>query len=358
MRQITVNLPKNSYTLSIASGALEGLPEVIQAVTHGKVLVVTDNTVKALYGQRVMALLESVGIDSTILSLPAGEPTKSFDGLQRIYEALADGGYTRSDALIALGGGVIGDLVGYAAATWQRGMKLIQVPTTLLSQIDSSIGGKTAINTPWGKNLVGAFKQPNAVVIDTDVLSTLTNEDFASGMAEMIKTACLTYGVSMETIVEAGGRQGIVPMLPQLIADCCDFKRQIVEEDELDHGTRMLLNLGHTLAHALEPMGNWVRWTHGQAVSLGLVRILRCAEAEGLAEVGTAKRVKDVLDVYGLPTAWPDVEEVEVMAILKRDKKVAEGEITLSLVKTIGEPFLYTIGLEDVDNFFKGRGLV
>lgn len=357
MRQITVNLPNNRYTLHIASSALQGLPEVIKGVTRSKVLVVTDDTVKGLYGQQVVDLLNEANIEHRMLSLPAGEPTKSFKGLEQIYATLAEGGYTRSDALIALGGGVIGDLTGYAAATWQRGMKLIQVPTTLLSQIDSSIGGKTAINTPWGKNLVGAFKQPDAVVIDTDVLSTLSDEDFAGGMAEMIKTACLTKGVDMDTIIEAGGRQGIAPLLPKLIADCCDYKRQIVEEDELDKGTRMLLNLGHTLAHALEPMGDWVRWTHGQAVSLGLIRILRCAEAEGLTEIGTAKVIKEALEAYGLPTQWPGVPEAEVMAILKRDKKVAEGAIALSLIKAIGDPFLYTVSLENVDNFFRGRGM-
>jgi len=357
MKSISVSLPGRAYTLSIGSGAMELLAETIRGVSaRASALVVSDEHVAPLYMRKILPQLEAAQITADALVLPAGETTKSFEALYRIYEALAGRGMGRSDVLVALGGGVIGDLAAYAAATWQRGMKLIQCPTTLLAQIDSSIGGKAAVNTPWGKNLVGAFKQPDAVLADTEALRTLSDADFASGMAEVVKTACLKSRELFDRIADCGGRQGIMPQIGDIIAECCDYKRGIVEFDELDLGGRMALNFGHTLAHALEPVGNWTRWTHGQAVAIGMVKITECSERAQLTVKGTSGQIARVLALYGLGTKWPDVDPQAVYELLKLDKKAMSGGITLSLIHEIGRPFLYSLSLDELDEFFALSG--
>lgn len=332
------------YEIYIERGILSRSGELIREISKAqKAIVVTDSKVDGLYSDTVLASLISCGFEADKFVFPEGEASKCHNTLIRLYDFLCEKNITRSDIIVALGGGVVGDLTGFAAATYLRGVPFVQIPTTLLAQIDSSVGGKTAVDLEGGKNLVGAFYQPKRVIIDPDVLSTLTDKIFGDGMAEAIKYGVIRDKKLFETIVNKGD-------IFDIIAECVKIKTDIVERDEFDTGERFVLNFGHTVGHAIEKLGNFTEYTHGQAVAAGMVIIIRNSEKAGLTEQGTTEKIIKALNVYSLPTDVPYGKE-DLKEVMLRDKKRSANSITLVIAKNIGESYLHKIQIDDLEDF-------
>lgn len=338
--KLTVNLGENSYPIYIENHISEHVTSYIQEVFHGKkVMILSDDNVYPLYGEQITASLETA-FECHHLILPHGESTKNFNNLPRIYKALLDASFSRSDLIIALGGGVIGDLAGFDAATFLRGIKYVQIPTSLLAQVDSSVGGKVAVDLPEGKNLAGAFYQPSLVLIDPLVLDTLPERFIHDGMGEVIKYGCIKDAALFEQLENAGSFSALKPMLPDIIYRCVNIKRIIVEEDQFDTGNRMLLNFGHTLAHAIEQYYNYERESHGEAVAIGMYQITNIAEKRGLVTSGTSLRIKKILTAYGLPYKC-DLPLSSLTAPITRDKKNLNNHLNIILLRTVGDSYIY-----------------
>ena len=338
MEQLTVDLPGRSYDILIGRGLLDACGERIRAVTGVQMLaVVTDSNVAPLYLQRVEDSLRAAGFATFSIVFPAGEQSKNIHTLNRLYEGFADGGLTRGDGVVALGGGVVGDIAGYAACTYLRGVRFIQVPTTLLAQVDSSVGGKVAVNHPRGKNLLGAFYQPELVVIDCDTLKTLDARQIGAGLGEVIKYGCIADEALFEKIERLGSREALAPELDEIIARCCAIKARYVHEDPHDHGVRMQLNFGHTLAHALENTMGYGVLLHGEAVCIGMVAAAGWGEALGVTPAGTGARIERVLKAYGLPTERDErLTRAHLAAVMALDKKAEGDGVRCVLLTKIG----------------------
>jgi 3-dehydroquinate synthase len=310
-------------------------------VTSSQVLIVTNKTVAPLYLKKLQSAFSSLQCD--VLILEDGEYYKNQDSLFAIYEALIQNKHHRDTTLIALGGGVIGDLTGFAASTYQRGVSLLQIPTTLLAQIDASVGGKTAINHPLGKNMIGSFYQPQAVLVDVTTLATLSEREFRAGLAEMIKYGLLAGGEFFTKLKKALS-QGLTlshPLLPQLIAECCRIKAQFVEKDEKETGARALLNLGHTFAHALEAYTQYQQWVHGEAVAIGLYCAALLSYQVHLTDYHLVKEIKQLLQDAGLPYKIPDTVDLEqLIALMSLDKKIKNNQVRFVLIKKPGACYL------------------
>ena len=260
------------YDIKIGFGLLDRVGELCRETLPRaqKLAVVTDSNVQPLYLERVANSLKQAGFQVLSLTVPAGEGAKCAEQLVMLWEKLMDFGMTRTDAVVALGGGVVGDLAGFAAATLLRGVDYVQIPTTLLAQVDSSVGGKVAIDLQAGKNLAGAFWQPSLVLIDPHCLTTLSDQTFSDGMAEVIKYGCIRDRAFFDLLDRCGDRAGVMEHIDEIIYTCCDIKRKVVLADERDTGERMVLNFGHTIGHAFELAGNYETWTHGQGVAAGM----------------------------------------------------------------------------------------
>jgi len=345
-----IQLEQCRYAIEIENGLLEQIGRRLDDYSGQKIGVVTDATVWSLYGDRMLSQLQ--GRDITLTVLPPGESTKSFRSMERIFSEWIQGGMTRKDLALAFGGGVIGDLTGFAASTYLRGIDFIQVPTTLLSQLDSSIGGKVAIDLPEGKNLVGAFHHPKAVWMDPTLLETLTDRIFRDGLAEAIKAAAIADSDLFDRIERAGNRQGIQADILNILPASLTVKKTVVEVDEKEHGPRKLLNFGHTLGHAIEAHWNYERWTHGEAVAAGMSVATRASESVGLTEAGTSKRLTDLLEQFGLPTA-SDVPLGELTGRMLRDKKAAAGQLDLILIQKIGNGFIHKVPFTEIEEFYQ-----
>ncbi|MDO2953298.1 3-dehydroquinate synthase [Aeromonas simiae] len=337
MERLVVELGERSYPISIGAGLLTQ-PELYRQVIKGKrVMVVTNETVAPLYLETVLAQLGDYRVDTLIL--PDGEAHKSLATFERVMAALLEGNHGRDTTLIALGGGVIGDLVGFAAACYQRGVPFIQVPTTLLSQVDSSVGGKTAVNHPLGKNMIGAFYQPKAVIIDTHCLATLPEREFAAGMAEVIK-----YGIIWDRDFFSWLEQNMARLqsldgaaLTQAILRCCAIKAEVVAEDETESGVRALLNLGHTFGHAIEAEMGYGNWLHGEAVAAGTMLAADTAVLCGMMTAPEREHVRRLLLAAHLPVHAPqEMGFNEFIHHMRRDKKVLEGRLRLVLPAGLG----------------------
>lgn len=351
--KLTVHLGADSYPIFIENHILKHAASYIKEVFTGKrILVVSDDHVFPLYGQALMDSL-SDSYECTSLVLPHGEETKNFQSLPLLYDAMLQAKFSRSDLVLALGGGVIGDLAGFAAASFLRGIKLIQIPTSLLAQVDSSVGGKVAVDLPQGKNLVGAFYQPSLVLIDPTVLATLPEHFIADGMGEVIKYGCIRDRELFAQLAAAGSFEKLQDILPDIIYRCVDIKRKIVEQDQFDTGERMLLNFGHTLAHAIEQYYQYKRESHGEAVSIGMYQLTRMTEEKGLTTPGTAERILKLLDAYRLPHACGLPADTLTTAITL-DKKNLNNKLNLVLLKEIGESYLYQTSAD----FFLSEGRI
>ena len=308
---------------------------------HSRAAIITDDTVASLYLNKVKASLEQAGFSTASMSFPHGEDSKSHDTLFRVYDFLIENQFTRSDFIVALGGGVVGDLSGFAAATYLRGIPFVQIPTTFLAAIDSSVGGKTAVNISAGKNLIGAFHQPSLVICDPEVFSTLTPEIFADGCAEMIKYAML----ESEDFLQLLETCDISQHIEDITARCVENKRRIVEEDEHDKGIRMVLNYGHTLGHAIEKVTNH-KISHGQGVAMGMDAITKLGIHLGICDKNLLSRLDMLLKKYHLPQEYQGNFGALVETCLQ-DKKRAGSKIRLIFVAEAGKPQILPMDVEE-----------
>ena len=358
---VRVDLGARSYDILIGAGLLARAGQLIQPfVGPSRVFVVSDATVWRLHGDRLKAGLAATGIEVMETVLPAGESTKNWAQLGDVLDWLLAQGAGRDDALIAFGGGVIGDLTGLAASLLKRGMRFVQIPTTLLAQVDSSVGGKTAVNTGHGKNLVGAFYQPKLVIADTDVLATLPDRERQAGYAEIIKYGLINDPAFIDWLSEHGAH--VLALDPAAIAEAvavsCRAKAEIVAQDEREGGVRALLNLGHTFGHALEAANGYgSQLLHGEAVGAGMVLALRYSARLSLMSAADAERAAGLIADSGLQTnlaalsGGPYQAEALVEA-MRQDKKARAGEVPLILAKGLGESFIYpNADLQDVQAF-------
>jgi 3-dehydroquinate synthase len=342
MQTLRVHTPLADYPIWIGRGLLDSLGERLDRLHKGRrALVLTDRNVDALYGDRAEASLKAAGWHTGRLAVEPGERSKSVETLMKVYGALLDHGCTRSDMLVALGGGVVGDLGGFAAATYLRGIPFVQVPTTLLAQVDSAVGGKTGINLPRGKNLAGSFTHPLAVLSDQALLDTLPKRELCCGMAEVIKYGLIRDSGLLRQLWELGGSEALRGAMADIVRTCCRIKSELVEEDEHDRGNRMLLNFGHTLGHAVEVCQHYGGFNHGEAVAVGMYQITRLSEAKGLTEPGSAEAVRTLLERFGLPRELEGCEEAALTEAVRVDKKNLDGALRLVLLKRPGEARLY-----------------
>lgn len=332
------------YPVKVGRGLLAWLGEEMAPIARGRTVVVTDDTVAALHGQAALEALAAGGIRADLIAVPAGEASKSFAGLERVLDQLLARGLDRSDVIVALGGGVVGDLAGLAAALYMRGIDFVQVPTTLLAQVDSSVGGKTAIDTPRGKNLVGAFHQPRLVLADIDLLATLPARQLRSGWAEVLKHGLICDAEFLDWLAGEGaaGAHGDPVALHRAVVRSVEIKSAIVGEDEKEAGRRALLNLGHTFGHAIEAELGFdeTALTHGEAVALGCAMAFRFSAASGLCDPVDAARVEAVIAAAGLPVRLAQAGTFSAGALLERmagDKKAGGGKLTLILARSIGD---------------------
>lgn len=337
MSTLRVNIPGREYDIVCEPGALNRAGQLLRPILKGHLAaIITDSNVEPLYATALARSLHLAGFQPAILEIPAGETSKCPEVLAELWEQLMDLGLTRSDAVIALGGGVVGDLAGFAAATILRGVDFVQVPTTLLAQVDSSVGGKVAVDLQAGKNLAGAFYQPKLVIMDPDCLKTLPDRVFSDGMAEVIKYGCIWDKDLFERLAALGSRNGVMAHIGQIALTCCDIKRQVVEQDEHDTGLRMLLNFGHTLGHVYEKAYHYETYTHGEAVAAGMVAAAKLGTKLGVTPAGTDEIIAQVLRQFGLPTAI-DATREDYADTLTKDKK-SDGEmISFIALERIGK---------------------
>ena len=337
MKTLTVNLGVRSYPIHIGQGLLRK-PELITEHIRGRqVMVVTNETIAPLYLDRITGLLH--GFDQASVILPDGEQYKTLETLDAVFTGLLERRFNRRCTLLALGGGVIGDITGFAAACYQRGVAFLQIPTTLLAQVDSSVGGKTGVNHPLGKNMIGAFHQPGCVVIDTDTLDTLDQRQLSAGLAEVIK-----YGLIHDAGFFVWLEQNIdrlmdrdKPSLAYAIERSCTIKAEIVAADERESGRRALLNLGHTFGHAIETGTGYGNWLHGEAVATGMLMAADLSARHQWLPGPDVVRIENLLRRADLPTSPPEtMDEARFMELMAVDKKVVDGGIRLVLLKAIG----------------------
>lgn len=352
MKTVNVNLGTKSYDIVIENGIIDNLGyEINHIYKNKKIAVVTDENVFSLYGKNVQDALERCDYNSRFIVVKPGESSKSLETLQNVYTQLIDFNLTRSDLIMALGGGVVGDLTGFAASTYLRGVDYIQVPTTLLSQIDSSIGGKTAVNIEEGKNLIGSFYQPKMVLIDPDVLETLPDKFIKDGLGEVIKYACIKDSEFFRFISDVNNLEQLFDNLEYIIYTCLNIKRELVENDEFDKGERMLLNFGHTLGHAIEKYTKY-EYSHGEAVSMGMYYITEKSESLDITEQGSAEKIKNMLINFDIEYKLPNLNMDMIKNTILLDKKNISGAINLILLKKIGAPFIESVPIENIDKFF------
>lgn len=331
---VTANAPESRYDIHIAHGLLAASASLFAPYKGRRAAVVADSNTAPLYSYTLLEQLHRAGVEASVVILPAGEETKCAAQLARLYDAFLNAHLTRADLVIALGGGVVGDITGYAACTYLRGVHFVQVPTTLLAQVDSSVGGKVAINHPRGKNLLGAFYQPELVLVDCDTLKTLDARQVGAGLGEVIKYGCIYDRALFERLESLGTRERLMPVLDEVIARCCAIKAEYVRLDPHDHGVRMQLNFGHTLAHALENAMGYGTLLHGEAVSIGMVAAARWGETLGITPAGTAERIRAVLEGYELMTEVPAGLSAQALAATMALDKKAEGSTVRTVLLT------------------------
>lgn len=347
MKQVYVHAG-NGYPIYIEKGLLHACGAYIRQVSAArKVCLVSDTNVYPLYGETAAQSLRENGFEVVSYVLPAGEASKTPAFVMQLVTFFAEHGLTRNDLVAALGGGVIGDMAGFAAAIYLRGIAYVQLPTTLLAQADASVGGKTAVNLPQGKNLCGAFHQPALVLTDPETLQTLPPRCFSDGLAEVIKMGCILSKALFERLE----KEDAADRMEDFLYECICLKAEITARDEKEHGERTLLNFGHTVGHAIETLHGFQDVTHGEAVGIGMVLICRAAERCGYTPQGTAERIAALLERYQLPTA--DIHPLsQIVEAMHADKKQTGSALRLVLLHAIGEGYVHPMDNETIRDFF------
>jgi 3-phosphoshikimate 1-carboxyvinyltransferase/3-dehydroquinate synthase len=344
MKRVVVNYIGGSYPVEIGVNYLNSTSEHLKKLKcAGKVLIVSDTNVFPMHGEALTKIIKKEGYQVRTHIIKAGEESKNLQTVKKIYDQLFEFGISRDDIIIALGGGVVGDITGFAAGTYLRGIKYIQIPTTLLAQVDSSVGGKTGVDTEHGKNQIGMFYQPSAVIIDVNLLITLSRDTFNDGMAEVIKYGLIKDKELFNLIKENKHETN----LEELIYRCISIKAEIVAKDEKDQGERMLLNFGHTFGHGIEKCGNFTKYTHGNAVSIGMVMAAQLGERMGITEEGTAHEIISICRSFDLPTE-SDEDIKSIMQAVQTDKKMSGASIRFILLKSIGESLIHHIKVSEL----------
>lgn len=363
MRQINVKIPANQagkeYNVDIQKGILDHVGELIGNIWNKrKIALISDDNVAPIYQGRVADSLEKVGFEVKEYQFPAGEESKSLDMLGKLISQMAADHFTRDDAIVALGGGVTGDLAGFVAATYMRGISLVQIPTSLLAQVDSSVGGKTAVDHNDTKNIIGAFLQPDLVIIDPETLRTLHKRDLVEGYGEIVKTAGLTDGPLWDLVNKINSVDDILENAEELSELSIQYKTTVVEQDAQEGGIRQLLNFGHTIGHAVEALSEG-DLRHGEAVSIGLVAICRIFESKGLSPKGLTQEIKDRFDAVGLPTTSRFLDDpAAILDKIKNDKKNHNGHLNLVYLKAIGGPAIKSVPSDEIADFLNLTDLV
>jgi 3-dehydroquinate synthase len=342
MRTVAVELGNRSYRIEVAPDLLARLGKSCRELKLGKrCAIITDANVTDLYARKAIESLRGAGFEPTLLQIPAGEKSKNLKYVATCYDQLAAAKLERASFVVALGGGVVGDLAGFVAATYLRGIPFVQVPTTLLAQVDSSVGGKVGVNLKAGKNLVGAFYQPKLVLCDLDTLKSLPEREWRAGMAEVIK-----YGIIFDNLLFSRLEHDLDKilkreprMLGEVVARCCEIKAEVVREDEKEGGLRAILNFGHTVGHSLEAISNYGQYLHGEAISIGQVAAARLSEMQTGLSGDEARRIRELFRRTGLPVtvALTASQKKQALAAMQLDKKVSAGEVKFVLAKKIGQ---------------------
>jgi 3-dehydroquinate synthase len=357
---VDVNLGSRSYRIVVAAGSLATVGARLRELKVGsRTALVRDAAVARLYGKTVTSSLESAGFSVVPIEVPEGEAAKTIAVAQHCWNELIAAGLDRTSTVVALGGGAVGDVAGFAAATYMRGVNFVQIPTTVLAQVDASVGGKTAIDHPLAKNMIGAFYQPRLVVVDPAVAQTLPERDFRSGLAEIAK-----HGVVLEAEYFAEVERDVTPLmarelgvLERIIGGSCRLKAAVVERDEREAELRHVLNYGHTIGHALEAATKYERFTHGEAVSLGMVAEARLARRLGVADAETVSRQEKLLEALGLPVRAGAIDIEPVVGAMSRDKKAKDGRIPFVLAPRIGAfRLVYDVPMDEVRSVITSLG--
>lgn len=352
MQTVHVNLGPRSYDIEIGSGNLGQVVRFCDAeADDAHIVLITDSNVDDLYTEPVAEPLVEAGAEVDILVVEAGESSKSPDVAAELWEQMLDQGTDRKSVVVAVGGGVVGDLAGFVAATFGRGLRFVQVPTTLLGQVDSSVGGKVGINLPGAKNIVGAFWQPRGVVIDVEVLKTLPEREYRAGLAEVVKYGVIQdadFFVYLEANIEPINRRDAA-VLTHIVHRCCRLKADVVEQDEREEtGLRSILNYGHTFCHAFEAATGYEQLLHGEGVAIGMMCAARLAERLGRVDAAFTERQQTLLEAFRLPTQAPDVEQEELIELMYRDKKAERGKLRFVLPSRLGHVEL-VVGVPTAD---------
>ncbi|SFE59588.1 3-dehydroquinate synthase [Peptostreptococcus sp. D1] len=348
--KINVQTKLSSYDIIIEKGIFLNLDKLIRdRLNPQKVFVITDKNVWNEYGTKIEKIIEALNIEYFINVVDPGEESKSISSAESIINQLVEKSIGRGDLIIAIGGGVVGDLSGFVSSIYMRGVDFINIPTTLLSQVDSSVGGKTGVNLELGKNLVGTFYQPKLVVIDPDFLKSLNDRVFRDGMAEVIKYALIKNRTLFE-ILANNDIDSIRNYIETVIAMCCNIKKNIIQNDEFDKGERMLLNFGHTLGHAIESYYSYEKYTHGEGVAIGMHRILELAVGQNMISKELLDSIDTVIKNYGLPVYDENILNEELLEFIKHDKKNIDGKIKIVLVDDIGKSKIMDVEMD----FFRG----
>ncbi|WP_051280119.1 3-dehydroquinate synthase [Anaerovorax odorimutans] len=352
MKELILHGSKIESHILIEKGILSKVPDIVlpkEKEEEIKICIITDTNVKDLYLNEIKESFKKRGIIVSCHIIEAGEEYKTLDTVSDIYNTLVSNGIDRNDMIIALGGGVVGDIAGFAAATYLRGIKnLVQIPTTLLAQVDSSVGGKCGVDLLQGKNLVGAFRQPNQVIIDVNVLDSLTEDIYAAGIAEIIKYGCIWDSSILDEVSKADFKENI----EDTVIKCVDIKRKVVEEDETETGLRRILNFGHTIGHGAEKLGNYKDLSHGEAVSVGIVAALKMGEKMGITVLGATERIGKILQQYELPiTLNYNIEDVYKTVL--SDKKKKGNSIAFIYMKDYGKAEIVMTPIDELKEIMK-----
>ena len=353
--KIKIDLPHHPYDIQIEKGCLSQAGKWLRELWQPqKVVIITDNHVASLYAEKVKLSIEDAGFQVAVFDFLEGEERKNLTTVQKAYEFLVKQDLTRSDGIVALGGGVVGDLAGFVASTYMRGIHFVQIPTSLTAQVDSSIGGKTGVNTPFAKNMVGTFAQPDGVLIDPTVLETLGKRELIEGMGEVIKYGLIEDSELWDILSDMDGSvESILEHSESLIEHSCQVKRKMVVEDELDNGIRLYLNFGHTIGHAIEATAGYGKVMHGEAVAIGMVQISRVAEEKGLMPKGITRQIAEMCVKFGLPVDYEPWRVEELYTALTHDKKARGNSIKTVIVPEIGKAAINQIPLVEMKEYLE-----